>query len=66
CLYCWLILFCQSLQTILRIILDTTQNQGMDFVVVLGGRQPARALRLATPRFPSPPFYRFSPHRLYL
>ena len=24
CLYCWLILFCQSLQTILRIILDTT------------------------------------------
>jgi len=24
CLYCWLILFCQSLQTILRIILDIT------------------------------------------
>jgi hypothetical protein len=26
CLYCWLILFCQSLQTILRIILDTTYS----------------------------------------
>ena len=26
CLYCWLILFCQSLQTILRIILDITSN----------------------------------------
>ena len=26
CLYCWLILFCQSLQTILRIILDTTDS----------------------------------------
>jgi hypothetical protein len=24
CLYCWLILFCQSLQTFLRIILDIT------------------------------------------
>jgi hypothetical protein len=27
CLYCWLILFCQSLQTILRIILDITKPQ---------------------------------------
>jgi DNA repair photolyase len=29
CLYCWLILFCQSLQTILRIILDTTYQNTM-------------------------------------
>ena len=29
CLYCWLILFCQSLQTILRIILDITERQGV-------------------------------------
>ncbi len=33
---------------------------GADFVVVLGGRQPACVLRRATPCFPSPPFYRFS------
>jgi hypothetical protein len=26
CLYCWLILFCQSLQTFLRIILDITRH----------------------------------------
>jgi len=35
-------------------------KQGVDFVVVLGGRQPACVLRLATPCFSSPPFYRFS------
>jgi hypothetical protein len=29
CLYCWLILFCQSLQTILRIILDITKKTPM-------------------------------------
>ena len=35
-------------------------KHGVDFVAALGGRQHARVLRLATPCFPAPPFYRFS------
>jgi hypothetical protein len=36
CLYCWLILFCQSLQTILRIILDITypRNRASSYLTI--------------------------------
>jgi len=42
-LYCWLILFCQSLQTILRIILDITipgsgaSGKGKQYSISKGG-----------------------------
>ncbi|MEY8319189.1 hypothetical protein AALB19_18030, partial [Oscillospiraceae bacterium 50-58] len=39
CLYCWLILFCQSLQTFLRIILDTTERGGEYFAAIVWNKK---------------------------